>query len=330
MPATSNPSIVTRQRPRVPVQAPRSPFGRLRMRRVRPQCSLELISQAIEAIAEARTREEVQDHLLDAAFALTRAVRAEVRSINGGARAVVAESSRGLPSTPDLEVPIHYRDEQIGRLILSLGDGDRPDPTVMEHLHYLCSVAAMSDRLIGRERNLQVSHVSAHHAESKPGVFLLPFLRQLLLLARRRREPLTLLTIGPVEGLRPGIGEDVAAESAMVEVVSRTLRNSDLLVKNDDGVLIAVLPNSSAINAPVVAEAILQAIAGDAAAPKVAIGIATFPEDAREADLLLDAGLVALQNARTLGDRSIARAADVNAPMHQTWVPPTVSPSMAC
>ena len=330
MPATSTPSIVTRQRPRVPVQAPRSPFGRLRMRRGRPATSLDLISQAIEAISEARTREEVQDHLLDAAFELTRAVRAEVRSINGRSRAVVAESAQRVSSNPDVVVPIHYRDEQIGRLILTLGDGDRLDPTVIEHLHYLCSVAALSDRLIGRERHLQVSHVAARTLDANPGVLLLPFLRQLLLLARRRREPLTLLTIGAVEGRPTTVGEGDTAFGAMVEVVARTLRTSDLLVSNDDGVLIAVLPNSSALNAPVVAEAILQAVTGDSASPEVAIGIATFPEDAREADLLLDAGLEALRNARSRKDRPIARAADVSSPLHQAWVPPTVNPSMAC
>src|SRR5690606_18479677 len=78
----------------------------------------------------------------------------------------------------------------------------------------------------------------------------------------------------------------------------------DLVVQDDDRTLIAVLPNASAANAPLVAESVILAVAElteRLGSSGVLVGVSSFPDSSREADVLLGVALEALRHAREAG-----------------------------
>ncbi|WP_169976605.1 nucleotidyl cyclase domain-containing protein [Tautonia rosea] len=225
----------------------------------------------------------------------------------------------GTPPGPPFQVPIRYRNELLGTLLISPIQGRRIPPSTRTDLETLCAIAAIGDRLLGRERLLRISLPGAGEPALKPNSLLIPYLRQLILLARRRREPLGVLAIGlPKLIENPGNASTTQPESESTLVINsvvRTLRESDLVVQHNERTLIAVLPNASSDNTALIAEAVARSIlevTGWNECCQIAIGAACSPDDAQEADVLLDVAQESLRRSREEGLGQIV-VADRNA-----------------
>ncbi|QDV33651.1 nucleotidyl cyclase domain-containing protein [Tautonia plasticadhaerens] len=262
-----------------------------------------ILSAMLDGVGRSTRREEIHDLLLRAARALTGSNRVEVRPVGGPNRVLVSRSSPA-PGEP-VRLPVRFRGEPLGTLLVS-PRGRRPiPPATVSQLESLCAIAALADRLLGREPLLRLADPSLPESRLKPRALLLPILRQLILLARRRREPLTVLAIGldrpasMAEAILPAGGAGSVDPS--ISLVLGTLRESDLVVMDDPRTLIAVLPNASNLNAPMIAESILLAAAGatdDEPTAPLAVGVAGLSDRVREADVLLDLAQEALRRAR--------------------------------
>lgn len=270
--------------------------------------SAKVVSRFLESVENATQRDEVHNLLLRAAQELTGAIRVEIRPVGGPRRVLTSRSLFGNASAEPTAFTINYRDGLLGTLLLSPRRGRRLTPSMIAHLETLCSIAAIGDRLLGRERQLKVSLTANHEPLPRPNPLLLKFLRQLVLLSRRRKEPLSVLAIG----LQPGNPPKAMAQGSsaidlidpVAAAVMATLRESDLVVQNDDETLIAVLPNASMVNTSLVAESVARAILdvlGWSELPLLAIGAACYPDDAQEADVLLDVAIEALRRSREDG-----------------------------
>jgi GGDEF domain-containing protein len=261
-----------------------------------------ILSSFLASVGNATRREEIHDLLLRASRALTSAPRVEVRPLGGPTRVMVSRSS----PTPGAEVrlPIRYRGELVGTLLVFPRGRTLPSATLTS-LESLCSIAAIGDRLIGREPMLRVADPSLPESRLRSRALLLPILRQLILLARRRREPISILAIG-LDRPQPAIETIVSVEhleaiDPAIAATLGTLRESDLIVHQDSRTLVAVLPNASIRNASIIAEAIIRAVTeamDPEPAPGLAIGVVGLSDELREADVLLDVAVEALRRAR--------------------------------
>jgi GGDEF domain-containing protein len=213
--------------------------------------------------------------------------------------------SRSSPAPgAEVRLPIRYRGELVGTLLVFPRRRTLPTALVTS-LESLCAIAAIGDRLLGREPMLRVADPSLPESRLRSRALLLPILRQLILLARRRREPISILAIG-LDRPRSATDTIVAVEhleaiDPAIAATLGTLRESDLVVHQDPRTLIAVLPNASLANAPIIAEAIIRAVTeamGPDPVPGLAVGIASLSAEVREADVLLDLALEALRRAR--------------------------------
>lgn len=267
--------------------------------------SSRVVSRFLQSVENATRRDEVHNLLLRSAQELTGAIRVEIRPVGGPRRVLTSRSFFGGISEEQISLTIQYRDGVLGTLLLSPRSGRRITPSMIAHLETLCSIAAIGDRLLGRERQLTVSLATEREQPPTPNPLLLRFLRQLVLLARRRREPLGVLAIGlqPEDSLKAtALGSN--AVDPVAAAVMETLRESDLVVQNDEQTLIAVLPNASMVNTSLVAESVARAILdvqGWSELPRLAIGVACYPDDAQEADVLLDVAIEALRRSREEG-----------------------------
>jgi GGDEF domain-containing protein len=270
--------------------------------------SSRVLPRFLDAVGASTRRDEVHNLLLQSAQELTGAPRVEIRPVGGPNRVLQSRSRFGQASETPLQLPIRYRSDLLGTLLVSPFQGRRIPSSVQAELETLCAISAIGDRLLGRERNLRISLPAETGTVLKPNAFLLPHLRQLVLLARRRREPLGVLAIGlptPIESSgNTSVAISDGASDRITHAVLGTLRESDLVAQHDERTLIAVLPNASPSNTALIAEtvarSILEVTDWDEFA-RVAIGAACSPEDAREADVLLDVAMEALRRAREEG-----------------------------
>jgi diguanylate cyclase (GGDEF)-like protein len=149
--------------------------------------------------------------------------------------------------------------------------------------------------------------------------FLNAFLTHALAQARRRSESLSVLCVGTdrrLAQIRSQDGSEIAdaALKRMARAMTSTLRTTDVVARLDDGRLVAVLPGASVTDAVSVAEAVRRAIAeagvtAAAANPIAApIGVAAFPEHARDVGPLVAAAGEALARAEVLGPDRVAVA----------------------
>lgn len=275
-----------------------------------------ILSAMLDGVGRSTRREEIHDLLLRAARELTGSPRVELRPVGGPNRVLVSRSTPS-PGAP-LSLPIRFRGEPLGTLLVSPRGRSLPSATVSQ-LESLCAIAALADRLLGREPMLRLADPALPESRLKPRAMLLPILRQLILLARRRREPLTVLAIGldrPAETVETilSVGGQSTIDPPLALLLG-SLRESDLVVMEDSRTLVAVLPNASNLNAPIIAEAIQFAIGGASEnapgpepTPALAIGIACLSDLVREADVLLDLALEALRRARLGAQGSIVIA----------------------
>ncbi|WP_152050190.1 diguanylate cyclase [Tautonia marina] len=267
-----------------------------------------VLPRFLEAVGASTQRDEVHTLLLRSAQALTGAPRVEIRPVGGPNRVLQSRSLFGQASESPLQFPIRYRSDLLGTLLVSPFQGRRIPSSVRTDLESLCAIAAIGDRLLGRERHLRLSIPADPGLVLHPNIFLLPHLRQLVLLARRRREPLGVLAIGLPDQLdESGSASQSIPDTAsdrILHAVMGTLRESDLVVQHDERTLIAVLPNASTDNTTVIAETVARSILEVTdwdEFTRVAIGAACSPDDAREADVLLDVVMDALRRAREEG-----------------------------
>lgn len=272
-----------------------------------PRSSL-VLPRFLDAVGASTRRDEVHLLLLQSAQELTGAPRVEIRPVGGPNRVLQSRSLFGQASESPIQLPIRYRSDLLGTLLISPYQGRRIPASMRADLETLCAIAAIGDRLLGRERHLRLSLPAAASPGLKPNALLVPYLRQLLLLARRRREPLGVLAIG-----LPDLIDESTASSELISdgpsdriitTVMGTLRESDLVVQHDDRTLIAVLPNASSENTALIAETVARSIleiTGWDESSQVAIGASCTPDDAREADVLLDVAMEALRCAREAG-----------------------------
>ncbi|RUL88478.1 nucleotidyl cyclase domain-containing protein [Tautonia sociabilis] len=263
------------------------------------------LSRFLSRVGSASRREEVHELFLRTAMELTGARRVELRPVGGARRILVTPSGGAFAPGEGFTMPVRYRGEELGSLTVWTRTGRRPRPSQVESLESLCAIAAIVDRLLGREPMLKLSAPPSPSADGRPRAMLLPFLRQLILLSRRRREPLTVFALGldrpigtPGEILSRAVD---GASDPVLGAILDSIRESDLVVQDDPRTLIVVLPNASAVNAPLIAESVLRA--ADEAAENdcregPCIGVSCFPDDSREADVLIDVALEALRRAR--------------------------------
>jgi diguanylate cyclase (GGDEF)-like protein len=140
--------------------------------------------------------------------------------------------------------------------------------------------------------------------------FLFAFLTHAQALARRRREPLSLLCVA-IEGLATGSTEgEVVADAALqraAQAVMRSLRSSDVVARLDPLRLAVVLPATGIDGSHTVAELIRRAVAesgvtsGTNPGLTASVGTATYPVHATEPGSLLAAAREALARASAGG-----------------------------
>ena len=245
-------------------------------------------------LATARTAGEVRQALADAA-----------RRLRPGARASFGDEPDRGPET--LAVPLRFGGRCVGTLRLSDGRPGRWNVRLAERLAGLATLAAAA------ELALNAPSRSPGGPEPQPGgssrdpatglhasVFLDGYLPPALALAKRRREPLSLLIIAPegIDRVRAHDGPEFgdAALRIVARAVTRTLRASDVVARLDGDRIAAALAGASRADLPRVCGLLSRAIgeAGIASAVPfdlvVRFAAATFPDDATNpADLLLAA-----------------------------------------
>jgi diguanylate cyclase (GGDEF)-like protein len=199
-------------------------------------------------------------------------------------------------------------------------NGHRPWPDGSDQrLRALCAIAAMAERALA----------SPSRGESEPWIdpefgpqgstILGAFLGFAHAQARRRHEPLSLLEVAVdrLGALRELLGNELAevALDRVTRAIKSTIRASDVVARLEDGRLAVILPNASAENALKVAEAVRSAVARAGAASTTmptltaSIGVASFPDHARDLASLRAAAATALTHAETHGQNQIAEAA---------------------
>ena len=282
----------------------------------------------LEVTRAASSRAELHESFVVLVQQVTGSPRVEFRPVGGPRRVRLCGSPRDIiRAKSNLEWPLFYRGEPVGMLSIAVGPGCRLSRSMEDCLRSLCSLAAMADRVLAREYESRFSNLAQGRAVTHPRAILLPFLRQLVLLARRRREPLTIMAIGLDASVlhdRPADAHEMTERVA--NAVIGAIRESDLLVRDDDRTLVTVLPNSSAGNAPWIAESIVRAVAESQPEPaegtptaSVSVGGSTYPDDARDAGLLLDIAFDALRRAMQTGPGRVVVANQEARPPQVIW-----------
>ncbi|HWE34942.1 MAG TPA: diguanylate cyclase [Isosphaeraceae bacterium] len=214
-----------------------------------------------------------------------------------------------------LRLPLELRGRSLGTLRVE--PGDCPSP-VLAQLRALCVLAAAAEA-----EGAGAGATSPPWCDPLTGqpdvAFLEAFLPLALAASRRRREPLSVLrvVVDRLDVIRDVQGPQLAdaALRRATRTIVATLRAGDLVARVDEDGLAVVLPGAPAADARlVVAEAIRRGVIEAAVTSTypltVSIGVATFPEHAREPAALLVAAAAALELARSRGTDAIAQFGD--------------------
>jgi diguanylate cyclase (GGDEF)-like protein len=226
---------------------------------------------------------------------------------------------------PGLRLPLRWGGHDWGELRLWAESPRRWPATLLRRLATLGALAA--SRLApatspGGPTGAVASPEDITGCDPATGLFGAAFfdgaLAHLLAQARRRREPLSLLSIGPdrlwaIEDLLGAATADEALRRVSRAVVA-TLRGGDLVARPDRHALAAILPGAAAADAPRVAESVRLAVARAGAATTAmplltaSIGLASFPDDGQEPATLCAAAAAALALARRRGGNRVEPA----------------------
>jgi diguanylate cyclase (GGDEF)-like protein len=214
-----------------------------------------------------------------------------------------------------LAIPLMHQGECVGVL-----DFWRPEPDAFgkEEIRFLGSVADQAAMAIANAR-LHQRAVALSVTDPLTGVLnrrgLLERIRQELVRAGRFGHPfaLAIVDIDRLKGILEGHGL-VAGDAVLRDlaaVLARELRNVDVLARYRGDKFAVVLPRADRTAALTVSEKLRRAVEA-AAFPHggrvtISVGIASFPEDARELDGLVDAADAALFAAKR-GGRNAVRA----------------------
>jgi diguanylate cyclase (GGDEF)-like protein len=257
------------------------------------------------------------------------------------------------PGQSALEVPIRGRSGIVGHLAVSSREAEhcQISPSTIQRLSALCTMAGCTIERLGGASEWQNDDESGDPCESRfgrsgprgelsssshlataPSVHDATFLAAVLPFAigqaRRHRETLTILcvSVDRLAAIADLLGRSAAdlLVRNVADAVASLLRASDIVVRLDDGRIVAVLPRASCENGMLVAEKIRADVAeknSEAAlmpGVTVSIGVATFPTTASSMNELLEAADVALEQARTQGrDQTVmAQARIVAADTH--------------
>ncbi len=245
-------------------------------------------------------------------------------------RGPIAGSARAKhgPEAPPLLIPLQAGDSNFGTLRLVADHADAgppawPDP-VVRRLRALCAVAAVAERALALTALARPTLDPVGDPVGDPEVgprgsaILGAFLGFALAQARRRHEPLSLLDVAVdrLAALKALMGDELG-ESAVdraARAIKGTVRASDVIARLEDGRLVVILPNAGAVDAARVAEGVRAAIAraGSASATMpgltASIGVATYPEQARDCPTLRAAASSARARAEAGGADRVASA----------------------
>ena len=224
--------------------------------------------------------------------------------------------SRTVP--PTLIVTLKAGEIPFGTLRLTATD-HRPWPDGSDRrLQALCAIAASAERALAPPSRSESEPWFDPEFGPQGSTIVGAFLGFAHAQARRRQEKLSLLEVAVdrLGALRELLGNELAevALDRVARAVKSTIRASDVVGRLEDGRLAVILPNASAENAMKVAEAIRSAIvrAGTASTTMptltASIGVATFPDHARDLATLRAAAATALTHAETHGQNQIAEA----------------------
>ncbi len=271
------------------------------------KAALELLQTA----EESRYREEIHQRLVETVQRLTGATRVILEPI-GASRRVLLRSGREVRSgTPEGVFSLQHQGNRIGRLLIASKGINEMPVEFREGIEMLCRIAAIADRVLLGQFRSRLGVVESPKSEETWTGLVIPFVQQQLALSRRRHEPLGLMVFGIDE---PGGIEFVSG------TILRSIRESDLMIRADDSTLMTLFPCATQSNLIAIAEDLLRRIADSERLDPtllhsrgVTVGIAAYPDDADNANLLLDQATQALLIAQSYGPGAIVLA-DADAP----------------
>ncbi len=226
---------------------------------------------------------------------------------------------RAAPSI--LLLPLKAGESTFGTLRVT---ADRPaseawPAAAVRRLRALCAVAAAAERgLAGSRSQAPGEPIVDPEIGPRGSTMLGAFLGFALAQARRRHEPLSLLdvSVDRLGTLRSLMGEELGelAIDRVCRAIKATVRASDVIVRLEDGRVAVILPHAAAPDAARVAETVRAAIARSCAASAAmpaltaSIGLATYPETARDLATLRAAASTARAGAEAEGADRVAPA----------------------
>jgi diguanylate cyclase (GGDEF)-like protein len=234
------------------------------------------------------------------------------------------------PVAPPLVLGLQFEGRVRGQLRLTSPRGGHrwPEPVLMR-LETLCVLAAAAELRSARlddDQAMRDNLTGAYNA-----AYLAAFLTHAMAQARRRVEPLSLLNLcldqTPSLRDRHGTALADATLARAARAIVGTLRASDVVSRLDPDRLVAALPGCDASDALRVADAARRAVGeallagGVTPTPAVWVGVATYPDHAREPGPLLAAAEEALARARAGAPRGAVLAAPRLAPVPETILP---------
>lgn len=273
----------------------------------------------LDALDEVHDPAEVPELLVLLAYHVSGAGRVELHRSAGSERMLrrVAAWPDAMGAGPDADgsrplcIPLPLGGQNWGELRLWPGRCRRWPAWRVRELATLGVVATAAEWAVRAHCNLGL----ATPRDPLTGLYNERFLNALLAhaisQASRRGEPLALVRISVALGDGSLLAESGVVDSALQRIaraVSGTLRFSDILGRFNDGSIAAVLPGANLKNARQISEvvrlAVLEAgsITGLPAPPAVALGVAVYPDHARDADSLLAAAGAALAGAQQRGE----------------------------